>query len=66
MEDPLTLQETIEIPKNHLDACAAANMPTKGNAAANTENFLDLTGENKPSKPLPSGLVILILIWLRK
>ncbi|KAM0278284.1 hypothetical protein ACHAO9_012221 [Fusarium lateritium] len=55
VEDPLTLQETIEIPKNHLDACAAANMPTKGNAAANTENFLDLAGENKPSKPLPSG-----------
>ncbi|KAI8720510.1 hypothetical protein NCS52_00496300 [Fusarium sp. LHS14.1] len=55
VEDPLTLQKTIEIPKNHLDACAAANMPTKGNAAANTADYLDLTGENKPSRPLPSG-----------
>ncbi|KAF4470013.1 Iron transport multicopper oxidase FET3 [Fusarium albosuccineum] len=55
VEDPLTLQKTIKIPKNHLDACAAADMPTKGNAAANTEDYLDLTGENKPSRPLPSG-----------
>ncbi|KAM0427013.1 hypothetical protein ACHAPT_007911 [Fusarium lateritium] len=55
VEDPLTLQKTIEIPKNHLDACAAADMPVKGNAAANTADYLDLTGENKPSKPLPSG-----------
>lgn len=57
VEDPLSLQKTIEIPKDHLDACAAADMPSKGNAAANTEDFLDLTGQNKPAKSLPSGLV---------
>ncbi|KAF5024233.1 hypothetical protein F66182_3690 [Fusarium sp. NRRL 66182] len=57
VEDPLTLQETIEIPQDHLDACTAANMPTEGNAAANTKDLLDLTGENRPPKHLPSGQV---------
>ncbi|KAM5351926.1 hypothetical protein ACJ41O_004649 [Fusarium nematophilum] len=55
VEDPLTLQKTIDIPKNHLEACVAAGMATEGNAAANTEDYLDLTGENHPPKTLPSG-----------
>lgn len=30
-------------------------MASAGNAAANTENFLDLTGQNVPHAPLPDG-----------
>ena len=30
-------------------------MPTAGNAAANTENLLDLTGANVSPAPLPDG-----------
>ena len=55
VEDPLTLQKTLEIPKNHLDACAAADMPTKGNAVGNTADFLDLSNQNRPPALLPAG-----------
>lgn len=55
VEAPLDLQQTLSIPQDHLDACAAENIPTAGNAAGNTVNFLDLTGEPKPPDPLPAG-----------
>ncbi|KAI1136757.1 multicopper oxidase [Hypoxylon sp. FL0543] len=55
VEAPLDLQKTISIPQNHLDACAAQNIPTAGNAAGNTVNLLDLTGEPKSPDPLPDG-----------
>ncbi|KAF7558345.1 hypothetical protein G7046_g5811 [Stylonectria norvegica] len=65
VEDPLELQKTLSIPEDHLKACSAANMPTKGNAAANTEDYLDLTGQNEPPKVLspgfePRGIVALV------
>jgi len=55
IEAPLDLQRTLQIPQDHKDACAAANVPTAGNAAGNTVNLLDLTGEPAPPGPLPDG-----------
>ncbi|KAM3422713.1 hypothetical protein BST61_g198 [Cercospora zeina] len=57
VEAPLTLQETLTIPQNHYDACSAAAppVPIAGNAAGNTKDALDLTGQNLSIAPLPSG-----------
>lgn len=55
VEAPLDLQKSLVIPKDHLDACAAANIPTVGNAAANTKDLLDLSGQNAPPPRLPDG-----------
>lgn len=55
IEAPLALQKSLKISQNHLDVCAAGNVPTAGNAAANTVNVLDLTGANEAPKPLPAG-----------
>ena len=53
IEAPLSLQETLTLPSDHLAACKAANVPYAGNAAGNTVDFLDLSGENKAVAPLP-------------
>lgn len=45
----------IELPENQLQICRAANISTKGNAAGNYHDFLDLTGERVQHKPLPEG-----------
>ncbi|KAH7157021.1 Cupredoxin [Dactylonectria macrodidyma] len=55
VENPLELQKMLTIPENHLEVCKAANMSTTGNAAGNTEDYLDLTGENVPPPKLPAG-----------
>ena len=57
VEDPLTLQQTKsqQLTENHKDICRKAGIPLEGNAAANAENFLDLTGENIQQKRLPTG-----------
>ncbi|KAI1205075.1 multicopper oxidase [Annulohypoxylon truncatum] len=55
VEAPLDLQKNLTIPQNHLDACAAQSIPTTGNAAGNTVNYLDLTGQPKSPDPLPEG-----------
>ncbi|KAF2469772.1 iron transport multicopper oxidase FET3 precursor [Lindgomyces ingoldianus] len=57
IEDPLTLQAQLagKIPANHLQACKDSNTPSEGNAAGNTKNLLDLTGQNKSPSPLPAG-----------
>ena len=55
IEAPLALQESLKIPQNHLDVCAASGTPDRGNAAGNTVDLLDLTGENKAVAPLPGG-----------
>lgn len=44
-----------KIPQSHYDACAASKTPTRGNAAGNVDDFLDLRGENAPPGPLPEG-----------
>jgi len=58
VEAPLDLQKTLKVPENHYAACAAGGVPTAGNAAGNTANFLDLTGQNAPPGPLPTGYVL--------
>ncbi|KAK2624309.1 hypothetical protein QTJ16_006259 [Diplocarpon rosae] len=55
IEAPLDVQESQTIPQNHFDACTAGNLPQAGNAAGNTEDFLDLKGASTPPKPLPAG-----------
>lgn len=53
--DPLTGLHTLNIPANHYQVCADTKTPTAGNAAGNTEHWLDLTGANVSVKPLPNG-----------
>ncbi|UKZ80571.1 hypothetical protein TrVFT333_008333 [Trichoderma virens FT-333] len=55
VEAPLEIQKQFTIPDDHLAVCDASGSPTKGNAAANTVDFLDLTGENKPPGTIPGG-----------
>lgn len=55
VEAPLDLQKTLTIPQDHLDACKADGTPTTGNAAGNTVNLLDFTGQNTPPAPIPDG-----------
>jgi len=61
VEQPLTLQKTLpsRIPADHYAACSAMDppMPTVGNAAANTEDFYDLSGANVSPAPLPDGFL---------
>ncbi|CAN8103463.1 unnamed protein product [Discula destructiva] len=57
VEAPLDLQQSLTIPEDHYAACAANSpaIPTAGNAAGNTANLLDLSGEPAPPAPLPAG-----------
>lgn len=55
VEAPLDIQRTITIPEDHLQACNSGGVITAGNAAGNTEDLYDLTGENKAPPPLPEG-----------
>lgn len=55
VEAPAELQKSLTIPADHRAACQAGNVPTEGNAAGNTKDLLDLTGQNAPPDPLPAG-----------
>ncbi|PYH88052.1 hypothetical protein BO71DRAFT_489066 [Aspergillus ellipticus CBS 707.79] len=55
IEAPLAIQERVAIPQQHYDVCEAAGVPYEGNAAANTEDFLDLKGQNVQLGWLPAG-----------
>lgn len=55
VEAPAVLQEQTVIPQDFLDICAADGTATTGNAAGNTEDYLDLTGQNRQVAWLPSG-----------
>ncbi|KAL7922938.1 Cupredoxin [Trichoderma austrokoningii] len=55
VEAPLDIQKQLSIPEDHLSVCAASNTPTKGNAAGNTADLLDLSGQNQPPGTIPSG-----------
>jgi iron transport multicopper oxidase len=55
IEAPLELQKRTSIPQNHYDACAAAGVAYQGNAAADTQDLLDLKGQNTQLPFLPSG-----------
>lgn len=57
IEAPLALQSQLSgsVPQDHWDACRAGNVPTAGNAAGNTVDVLDLSGENTAPGRLPGG-----------
>lgn len=57
VEDPEGIQgnSTQQLTANSLEMCTNSNISTKGNAAGNFENFLDLTGENVQIKSVPGG-----------
>ncbi|KND94156.1 Iron transport multicopper oxidase FET3 [Tolypocladium ophioglossoides CBS 100239] len=56
IEAPAELQKQLTtIPEDHLAACKKGDVPTAGNAAGNTINFLDLSGQNEPPARLPDG-----------
>lgn len=53
IEAPSLLQSSI--PPDHYAACNAQNIPIVGNAAGNSQDWLDLTGAPAPPGPLPEG-----------
>ncbi|KAI5208789.1 hypothetical protein E4T38_02674 [Aureobasidium subglaciale] len=55
IEAPLEMQKRISVPDDHFAACKAAGISYEGNAAANTKDYLDLKGQNKPARPVPAG-----------
>ncbi|KAI9721852.1 MAG: hypothetical protein M1812_002188, partial [Candelaria pacifica] len=55
VESPMELQKSTKLTEDHLKGCKDLGLPTEGNAAGNTVDFLDLTGANKPPAPLPAG-----------
>jgi iron transport multicopper oxidase len=57
VEAPLVLQDTVTVPNDHYAACAASNPPTPtvGNAAARTDDLLNIDGQNLSPPPLPAG-----------
>lgn len=54
IEAPL-LMKNQNVSNVHLDSCKAAGVPLAGNAAGNSQNFLDLTGQNAQQPDLPAG-----------
>lgn len=55
IEAPLDIQRSITIPDDHLQVCNISGSMTAGNAAGNTEDLYDLTGESRAPPPLPEG-----------
>lgn len=55
IEAPTQMQERLTIPEDHLAACRAAGVASAGNAAGNTEHFLDLSGQNAQAAWIPYG-----------
>jgi uncharacterized cupredoxin-like copper-binding protein len=57
IEDPFAIQDTIEIPRQHIEVCKAQCMPYEGNAAGNKQNLTDLTGANHPPEDADHGAI---------
>lgn len=57
IEAPLEIQTQLsgKIPQDHIQACKAGNVRMQGNAAGNTLNLLDLSGEASAPGPIPAG-----------
>lgn len=55
VEAPLQIRERITIPDDHWEACKVGGYSYEGNAAANTQNYFDLTGEKVQPNALPAG-----------
>lgn len=55
IEAPLEIQQRVNIPADHYQVCHDLDQPTAGNAAGNTVDLFDLSGEPAPAAPLPAG-----------
>ena len=55
IEAPEQMQERLTIPDDHYAVCDAAGVATKGNAAGNSVDLFDLSGQNKQADFLPAG-----------
>ncbi|KAF3925265.1 Laccase-1 [Dactylellina cionopaga] len=55
IEAPDVMQKTLKIPEDHLNVCKGQDLPVLGNAAANSEDYMDLAGQNLSPAPLPAG-----------
>ncbi|CAI7639808.1 unnamed protein product [Penicillium bialowiezense] len=55
IEAPEQIQTGLSLTDSDIGICKAGNMSYKGNAAANTEDYLDLSGQNKQLPWLPAG-----------
>jgi iron transport multicopper oxidase len=55
IEAPQQMQERLTIPADHIAACKAAGVAYEGNAAANTKDYTDLSGQNKQASWIPYG-----------
>ncbi|ODV62503.1 Cupredoxin [Ascoidea rubescens DSM 1968] len=57
IEAPLEIQknENQQLTENYASICEAAGISLVGNAASNSEDFLDLSDEDVQPKPLPGG-----------
>lgn len=56
------LQGNLAIPADHIKVCQQANTPTVGNAAGNTQNYLDLTGAPTVAPEYDYGYVLQFLL----
>lgn len=55
VEAPLELQKSLVVPENHYQACRDSNTPYVGNAAGNTVDYTDLSGEPHGPGYIPAG-----------
>ncbi|KAJ5793293.1 uncharacterized protein N7503_009271 [Penicillium pulvis] len=55
IEAPKELQKQMSLSDSEISICKAADISYEGNAAANTVDLLDLTGQNKQLPWLPAG-----------
>ncbi|SSD62004.1 uncharacterized protein SCODWIG_03765 [Saccharomycodes ludwigii] len=57
VEAPDEIQNTAsqQLTDNHIQVCKNVGVPYVGNAAGNSENFLDLTGQNVQQQTIPTG-----------
>lgn len=55
ISSPLEMQKTLTIPQEFKQICSDQGISTVGNAAGNTEDYLDLSGQNLMVPPLPAG-----------
>lgn len=55
VEAPELIPTSVDIPADHYAACAAGAVPTVGNAAANTVDYTDESGQNVQPDDIPDG-----------
>lgn len=46
------------LPEDYINICKVAGVPTIGNAAGNSKDWLDLSGENQQADALPNGFTL--------